>query len=243
MDVKKIHINCDLGEGFGNEAAIMPYVQACSIACGGHAGDSETMKKTAELAAKFEVEIGAHPSYPDKKHFGRKSMNIPHDQLIVSIRSQIKSLQDILDANGIRLHHLKPHGALYNDLSQNRLLASAFLKAIAHFKNDLFLYAAYGSSFCKMAMDAGFQVKKEAFADRNYLDDYCLAPREMPDAVMDEPTKIGVHLQNMIVHHKIRTLSGKEIPVFADTFCFHSDYPMAAQTIQDVVKYLSDASN
>ncbi|MBU2525328.1 MAG: 5-oxoprolinase subunit PxpA [Bacteroidetes bacterium] len=243
MDIKKIHINCDLGEGFGNETAIMPYIQACNIACGGHAGDSETIKKTVELAAKFEVEIGAHPAYPDKKHFGRMSMNIPHAQLIDSVKNQIKRLKDILDAKGIRLQHIKPHGALYNDLSQNRLLASAFLKAISHYKNDVFLYAAYGSAFSKMAMDAGFQVKKEAFTDRNYLDDYRLVSREMPDAVIHDARQIGSHLKNMMVHHKIRTLSGKEIPVFADTYCFHSDHPMAAQTIQDVVKSLSDASN
>lgn len=230
-----IDINCDVGEGVGNEAGIFPYITTCNIACGGHAGDPETMERVVGLAAEHSLRIGAHPSYPDKENFGRKSMVLPAAQLKDSIRSQIASLQSVMDKEGLALHHIKAHGALYNDLSTDPGLGEIFLEAVAEYREECLLFIPYGSSMARWATDKGFNHQIEAFADRAYLSDYQLAPRSMEKAVLDDPQQVSEHLTRMVKDNEVMTIDGQRIPMHASTYCIHGDTPSALQ----ILMYLS----
>ncbi|NNE76300.1 MAG: lactam utilization protein LamB, partial [Pricia sp.] len=142
---KEIDINCDVGEGIGNEAELFPLISSCNIACGGHAGNTKEMKEIVQLAKLHKVKVGAHPSYPDKAKFGRVSMDITADGLTQSIRRQIENLVRIASKAQIGLNHIKPHGALYNDIAKNESLTNIFLKAIAAYRTDVHLYVPYAS--------------------------------------------------------------------------------------------------
>jgi len=230
-----IDINCDVGEGIGNEAALLPLISSCNIACGGHAGDDLSMAHIVKLAKQYGVHIGAHPSYPDKKNFGRVSMDIGTAELINCIQTQISALESILNMEQVRLHHIKPHGALYNDLAKNEALAESFLRAIASFRDTAFLYAAPNSVIAKKAIQNGFKVKLEAFADRGYNADLSLVSRTLPNAVLNDPKKVLNHLTTMVKDNKVVTVDGKESDIVAETYCLHGDTPNALQ----IIMYLS----
>ena len=182
--MNSININCDVGEGINNEEKLMPYIQFCNIACGGHIGDNLTMEKVVALAKKFNVKIGAHPSYPDKENFGRKSIQIDEKSLIKSIRKQIDSLLKILKNQGCLLYHIKPHGALYNDISRDRGKATIFLNAIGGYKENIKLFVPFNSEIEALAIEKGFSILYEAFADRNYNADLSLVPRNNSNALL-----------------------------------------------------------
>ena len=166
-----MHINCDVGEGLNNEHLLMPYISSCNIACGGHAGDSTIMNDVVTLAKTHKVEIGAHPSYPDKANFGRVSITIPDEVLIDSIKEQINTLNYILTLHHLQLTHIKAHGALYNDIAKDSKKALVFLKAIEPYKTSCKLYVPYQSIIETEALKQGFDILYEAFADRNYEND------------------------------------------------------------------------
>ena len=147
MAITKIHINCDVGEGVANEELLMPYIQACNIACGEHAGDIATMHTVVALAKKYQVEIGAHPSYPDRENFGRISMEMPEAEFIKTIQKQISNLAEIVAFHHTKITHIKPHGALYNDIAKNTQKAQLFLKAISKYKDTYTLYIPFNSLF------------------------------------------------------------------------------------------------
>jgi UPF0271 protein len=230
-----IDINCDVGEGIGNEADLLPLISSCNIACGGHAGDDFSMSQIVKLAQKYGVRIGAHPSYPDKENFGRVSMDIEATALINSIKTQVEGLEKILNRERVKLHHIKPHGALYNDLAKNEALADIFLRAVASFKTTAFLYAAPNSVIAKKAKQAGFKVKLEAFADRSYNTDLSLVSRLLPNAVLNNPKKVLKHLVMMVKENKVVSIEGQESHITAETFCLHGDTPNALQ----ILMYLS----
>jgi len=165
MYLKYIHINCDLGEGGEYDSQLMPLISACNIACGGHAGDVKTMTKTLLLAKENKVEIGAHPSYPDKENFGRVSMKISEENLIISIINQILSLHKIAQEHGEILTHIKPHGALYNDAAKDKNIAEIVLKAIDKCSLNLPIYCPENSAIFHLIKDKK-KVVFEAFADR-----------------------------------------------------------------------------
>ncbi|MDH5475806.1 MAG: LamB/YcsF family protein, partial [Cyclobacteriaceae bacterium] len=169
-----IDVNCDVGEGVNNEELLMPYISSCNIACGGHAGGLETMTNVVSLAIKHNVKIGAHPSYPDRENFGRKSMVISDEDLAITIVKQIKTLEKVVSTSERQLHHIKPHGALYNDIAKNTALANVFLDAIASYRNTCALYVPFTSEIAHEALKRNFKVVYEAFADRNYNDDHSL---------------------------------------------------------------------
>ena len=166
-----IDINCDVGEGLNNERLLMPYITSCNIACGGHAGDIQTMTIAVALSKKYHVKIGAHPSYPDKENFGRESMQISTDALSKSIIDQIQTLEKVVDDAHLKIHHIKPHGALYNDLAKDLSLANTFLDIIQNYSKKYALYSPFESTIAKEAPLRGFNVIYEGFADRNYNDD------------------------------------------------------------------------
>lgn len=231
--MKKIHINCDLGEGGEYDKELMPLISACNIACGGHAGTIESMHHTVDLAMEHNVEIGAHPSYPDKENFGRISMKIDPKELKRSLMAQILSLKQIAEAEGANLLHVKPHGALYNDAQKDEKIAAIIIDTIQEFDDPLMLYAPENSVIARMA-EGQIQVIYEAFADRNYNPDRSLVSRLNSEALITQKEAVFKHLFSMFHDRKITCLNGEKINCLATTFCLHSDTPDAV----DILKYL-----
>lgn len=228
-----IHINCDLGEGGKYDEQLMPYISACNIACGGHAGNLESMHYTVGLALEQGVEIGAHPSYPDKENFGRKAMKFPSEELQRSLVAQILSLKQITEAAGGKLTHIKPHGALYNDAVKDEETAKIIIDSILEFEDKFFLFAPPKSVISELAKDK-IKVVYEAFADRNYNEDYSLVSRSDSNALIVKKEAVFNHLYTMFYEKKISCASGGKIACNASTFCVHSDTPDSVE----IVKYL-----
>ncbi len=227
----KIDINCDVGEGLGNEAALFPYITSCNIACGGHAGDMATMQRVLQLAAHLNIRAGAHPSFPDRIHFGRKSMHLPKRVLAASIQQQIQLFTQAAKGAGIRLHHIKAHGALYNDMVADGELALVYLKAIRPYIRDAFLYVPFGSVVSREAGSMGFKLKYEAFGDRLYQNDLSLVPRQNPGAVISDPGKVLAQIVSIAQLQKVLSADGGDVKINAQTFCIHGDTPSALQIL------------
>ncbi|TMM57121.1 5-oxoprolinase subunit PxpA [Maribacter algarum] len=237
MKKYSIDINCDVGEGIGNEAELLPLISSCNIACGGHAGDIETMTNVVRLAKENKVRVGAHPSYPDKQNFGRVSMDIPSELLVKSIQTQIESFTSVLEKENVPIHHIKPHGALYNDIVRDEDLAKVFLEAIAMYKGYVFLYVPYNSKIEAESLKKNFNIKYEAFGDRNYNKDLSLVSRKLPNAVIEKPELVLSHLLSMVKEGRLKTQDGGHVELQADTFCIHGDTPSALQ----ILMYLTSA--
>jgi UPF0271 protein len=234
---KTIDLNADVGEGVNNETQLMPFLSSCSIACGGHAGDESTMTSVVQLAKKHQVKIGAHPSFPDKANFGRLKMDISSDDLLVSLKTQVNSLLKVLENENRSLHHIKPHGALYNLANTDNAYAEVIVDLMNHFDGTK-LYAPYGSLIAKKAEDANITVFFEAFADRNYNDDLTLVSRSKPNALIEDAEQMSEHVLNMILHHHVKTINGTEKNIKADTMCMHGDQPQAAQHLKILTERL-----
>jgi len=229
-EVLKIDINCDVGEGVGNEADIMPLISSCNIACGGHAGNQQTMRSTIAIAKLHKVKIGAHPSYPDKLNFGRKPMDLSSDALINSLKDQLENFTRILqEENGV-LHHIKPHGALYNEIARNEGLAHVFLDAIDGF-GSVPLYVPFASQIQRVAKERGISIILEAFADRNYADDLSLVSRTNEDALIKEPKEVLDHILRIVQEGRVLTIEKRSKKLSADTFCIHGDTPSALEIL------------
>ncbi|MDP2089752.1 MAG: 5-oxoprolinase subunit PxpA [Flavobacteriaceae bacterium] len=230
--MKQLDINCDVGEGVNNESQLMPFIQSCNIACGGHAGDEKLMNFVVDLAIKHQLKIGAHPSYPDKENFGRKSIIIEPNKLKISIQSQINSLKKIIEEKGSTLHHIKPHGALYNDIAKNKALALQFLNIILPYKKEVKLFVPFNSEIEESALKEGFSIIYEAFADRNYNDDLSLVSRDEKDAVITNSDAIISRVFEMLNDECVTTVTGKKIAIKATTFCVHSDTKNAVDIVR-----------
>lgn len=233
-----IDINCDLGEGIANEKAIMPLISSCNIACGGHIGDTDTITSTLKLATIHTVKIGAHPSYPDKANFGRKVMKITQNDLKKSIFDQISMIIDQCDQLNLTLHHVKAHGALYNESAKNQVLAQLLIDVVGTLDRDVYLFVPYGTVIHELAKTQGINHKAEAFADRNYRTDLSLVPRKENDAMLTEAEKIATHLLSMIKNNEVKCVDGKILKMKADTFCFHGDQIRVEETLKLVQKIL-----
>lgn len=229
--MKTIHINCDLGEGGEHDQELMPLISACNIACGGHAGTLETMQHTVDLAMEHGVEIGAHPSYPDKENFGRSSVQMNDEELKRSLVAQILSLKQITEAEGAILTHVKPHGALYNEAQKDRRVAGIIIESILEFGDELVLYAPENSVISHLA-EGKLKVRFEAFADRNYNLDGSLVSRKEANALITQKEDVLKHLFSMIFEEKITTQKGQKIDTRATTFCLHSDTPNSVEILQ-----------
>lgn len=236
MENKSIDINCDVGEGIGNEESLFPFISSCNIACGGHAGDEQIMEQIVFLAKKHQVKIGAHPSYPDKENFGRISLSISFKALKASIQEQVSDLISILETQGIVLHHIKAHGALYNDIAKDKALASVFLDAVEYHKKEVYIYVPFGSVLEEEALKRGFKTMVEAFGDRNYNSDLSLVSRNSLNAVIQDPREVLEHITRMVKNQKVMTMQGKEQIINAETYCIHGDTPSALQ----ILAYLSE---
>ena len=218
-----LNINCDLGEGLNNEHIIMPLINSCNIACGGHAGDNGSMIECVEISIKNNVKIGAHPSYPDKINFGRKKIDISPSELSYSIISQIESLEAIADSYGLELNHIKAHGALYNQMIIDTELSNFYLDTIKDFKNKCSLYIPYKSEIEKIALKKGFSIIYEVFGDRNYNDDLSLVSRNNQNALITDPESVVNHIKTIKETETVKTINGNYKKIKFDTICIHSD--------------------
>jgi len=234
-----IDINCDMGEGIGNDERIMPFISSASIACGYHAGDKHTMEQTVDLCIKHNVAIGAHPSFKDKENFGRIEMNLSVEETYAIVSKQVNDLLTIVKEKNTTLHHVKPHGALYNMSAKDSLLAASIAKAVKDSDGSLILYGLAGSYSLTEAKKIGLTTASEVFADRTYQDDGSLTPRKQANALIEDTRKsIGQVLQ-MIKGKNVIALSGKNVFINAETICIHGDGKHAvefAKTIYDKLK-------
>ena len=231
MENLKIDINADVGEGIGNEDQLFPLISSCNIACGGHAGDLETMLSVVRLAKKNNLKIGAHPSFPDKKNFGRKIMNISKDKLVKSLKNQIQSLRSILIQENVDLNHIKTHGALYNFASNDKETARIIIDLTKEMKTKL--YVPYSSLISKMAREEGVKICHELFIDRNYNSNLTLVSRDNPKALIENSNEMFKHVYN-IINNKIISIDKKEKSVEFDTLCIHGDNPNAIELLEEL---------
>jgi UPF0271 protein len=218
-----IDLNCDIGEGIGNDHLIMPFISSANIACGFHAGDEEIIKRTIELALKYNVAIGAHPSFNDKESFGRTEMELSTEELYDLVTIQIHFLQKIANQFEAVLHHVKPHGALYNMTARNIEVSKTIAKAVKDVDANLILYGLSKSHLISEAEKLGLKTASEVFADRTYQDDGSLTSRSQPDALIESEEKAIEQVLQMIIKQIVTTTSGISIPITADTICIHGD--------------------
>ncbi|MAJ36947.1 MAG: lactam utilization protein LamB [Flavobacteriaceae bacterium] len=219
-----IHINLDVGEGIVDETQLFSKVSAVNIACGGHAGDDFTISLAINFALENQNEIGLHPSYQDRENFGRLSMQLSSDELIAQWYGQYELFIKNLNRENATLNHIKPHGALYNDLLHNQNLAKAFVRSLSFFSQPLIVYTMYGSALHKEAKAANFEVQFEAFLDRSYLSSLKLTPRSIKGAILEEPTEVMTQLNHLKLNKGLYNLTDTWIPIKAQTYCLHSDH-------------------
>ncbi|MCH7410886.1 5-oxoprolinase subunit PxpA [Belliella sp. DSM 111904] len=227
-------LNADLGEGMGNDSELIPFLSSSNIACGGHAGNGESMQETILLCEKFDVKIGAHPSYPDPANFGRKYLELSKVEFQESIISQIDELLTLCDKHNLKLNHIKPHGALYNRLAVDQKEAMWFVEIVNSNYRDKVLYIPPNSIIEKIANQAGINTAREAFADRSYTDDLGLVDRNHPSALLSEPAIVVDQIKNMVHNNKVHTITGKMLDIRFDTVCIHGDNPNATEIIKAI---------
>ena len=236
----ELDINCDMGEGIGNDELIMPFVTSASIACGFHAGDEDSMKRTVELAMKYNVSIGAHPSYPDRENFGRTDIRIPLSEVYDLVTKQIHLLNEITKTAGASLHHVKPHGALYNMAARAKPLAAVIALAVKDVDEKLKLYGLSGSHLINEAKKIGLKEVNEVFADRTYQDDGRLTPRSKPEALINDADKVVQQILQMLKEGTVTTVTGKIIPIVAETICIHGDGEHAVEFAKAVHEAINE---
>lgn len=224
----RIDFNCDLGEGCGNDVAIVPWISSASIACGGHAGDAASMRESVALCLAHGVAIGAHPSWDDREHFGRRDQSLPPTHAAQLVRTQVEAMAEVCAKAGATLQHVKPHGALYNQSARDQALAAAIVEAVQAIDPALRLYALAGSRLQHAAEAAGLPVAAEAFAERRYQADGQLAPRAHPDAVIHALDEALVQVRQLLREGRVTSIDGTPLALRADTLCLHGDRADAA---------------
>lgn len=223
-DPSYIDINSDLGEGVGDDAAIMSLISSCNVACGGHHGDAESIKDTISLAKKFGVRIGAHPSFPDKMYFGRRVLTMTKEELKHSLIEQLRLFYEVCEEEQTKINHIKLHGALYNYAAKDAPTADAVLEAILHVGPRYTLYVPYGSVLHRKTENL-LPLKFEAFIDRRYADDLSLSDRSLEGSIISSPEDAWSQLWSMVNEGVVVTLEGKRKEITASTFCIHGDHP------------------
>ncbi|MBK6382705.1 MAG: LamB/YcsF family protein [Chitinophagaceae bacterium] len=232
-------INCDMGEGVGNDELIMPFIHSANIACGYHAGDAATMQQTVELCLKYKVAIGAHPSFFDRENFGRTEMKLEQEEIYDLISQQLFILNETVAGFDTKLLHVKPHGALYNMSAKDSLLAKTIARAVKDFDASLIVVGLSGSYSVSEAKALGLKSANEVFADRSYQDDGSLTPRSQSNAIIDDTEKVVQQVVQMINEGTVTTISGKKIPIVAETICIHGDGKQAvdfAKAIHNAIR-------
>jgi UPF0271 protein len=222
-----VDLNADLGEGAGHDDELLALVTSANIACGFHAGDAETMRRSIEAARDRKVAVGAHPSLFDRENFGRKELPVKPDEVFDAVVYQLGIFQAIAEAAKVRPNHVKPHGALYNMAARDVELAGAVARAITKVDMRLILFAPQNSALARAGEANGLQIAYEVFADRNYLSDGSLVSRARADALLHDPEEAAARVVRMLREGKVRSVDGADVDVRAETICLHGDKPGA----------------
>lgn len=241
MSLYTIDINCDLGEGVGNEAELMPYISSCNLACGGHAGDETTIKQVIELARQNGVGVGAHPSFPDKEHFGRRKLDISWEDLKASLLEQIGRVEDACQQAGIALHHIKMHGALYNLCASEAEYAHEITSFLQKNYPKIPVYVPFNSEM-ERAAQSNLKLIFEAFADRNYESDGSLVSRTQNNALITDKNELITQVIRLVKQGEIKPVSGPVFNLKADTICVHGDTANAVELVQLIHQKLTEES-
>ncbi|WP_114750682.1 5-oxoprolinase subunit PxpA [Pleomorphovibrio marinus] len=239
LQAKQIDLNSDLGEGF-DDHAIMPYISSCNVACGGHHGDKNTIEATLNLAMEHQVQVGAHPSFPDKSNFGRKVLDMDLKVLETSLQEQLGLFQEVMGQFRQPFHHIKWHGALYNQAAKNLEMAQMLSGlVIKHYPSTL-LYVPYGSKMAMACEQLGVPVWYEVFADRVYTSDLSLMPRTHPESILQDFCDIKGQVSQILNGGAVMTWGGKIKKIKAQTICVHGDHPRAVATTQQLFYFLKE---
>lgn len=228
LDLVRVDINCDMGESFGAysigcDEQLMPLITSTNIACGFHAGDPLVMQRTVRLAREHGVKIGAHPGFRDLAGFGRRAMRLCPDEIYAETLYQIGSLRAICRVERMRIHHVKPHGALYNLACSESATAKAVASAVADFDKSLILFAPPGSCLHNEGVTAGLRVSCEVFGDRGYTSDGSLVARGQPGALLQDELAAEIQVVEMVLNQRVQAVDGSMVKVQADTICIHGD--------------------
>ncbi|WP_025739615.1 phosphatidylinositol-specific phospholipase C domain-containing protein [Aquimarina pacifica] len=237
--MNNVLFNADVGEETGVDDQIMPYISWCNIACGSHAGSEKEIEKTIQLAIKHNVKIGAHPSYPDRSNFGRKVMSLPYEDLVQSLTEQLKVVNYYIEKNGETLHHVKPHGALYNEAISNQEVAQAIYESIKNTGKKPIVLTLKNSKLADVCKNE-FEVCYEAFADRMYTNDLSLVSRDNEQAVLKSAEEVFEHVYKMVAKNKVKTVGKEELPIVFDTICVHGDHPNSVAILTHLHARLKD---
>lgn len=237
--MNQIDLNCDLGESFGNytlgmDEEVIPFISSANVACGYHASDPVVMSKTVALAKKSGVGVGAHPGFPDLMGFGRRNMNVKPDEAKAYVQYQIGALSAFCRAQGVPLVHVKPHGALYNMAGKDYALAKAICEGIAEIDGGLILLALSGSQMIRAAQDTGLRAASEVFADRAYEEDGSLVARTKPGSMITDEDEAIRRVVRMAKEGKVSSVTGRDIPIRADSVCVHGDNAHALAFVRKI---------
>lgn len=235
----KVDLNSDLGESFGNytiglDKEVIAHISSANVACGYHAGDPLVMDKTIGLAKEAGIAVGAHPGYPDLIGFGRRNMAASPKEVKAYVKYQIGALEAFVKSHGMKMQHVKPHGAMYNQAAKDPALAQAIAEAIAEVNPDLILLALANSCMITEGEKAGLKVASEVFADRAYQADGTLVPRSKPGAVLHDKDEAIARTVRMVKEGKVTAITGEEVPLKADSICVHGDNPSAVEFVKNI---------
>ena len=234
-----IDLNCDLGESYfdkiiGNDSEIIPFISSCNIACGMHGGDPLTIQNTVDLALKYNLNIGAHPSFPDLENFGRKHMHLSAEELKACLRFQIGAVLQVTSLRGGRLRHEKPHGALYNAAAKDFELATNIVSVLNEFNQGLCLLGMANSEMEKAAKLCGVEFIPEVFADRNYTDNGELVARSLSHAVIKDENEVAKRCLKLVTENKIITENNIELNIKGQSICVHGDTSNATNLVKSI---------
>jgi UPF0271 protein len=234
-----VDLNADLGEGAGHDNELLALISSANIACGLHAGSAAMMRASIIGAQERGVAVGAHPGFDDRENFGRRELSLSAEEVYQLIVGQVGAFGAIADSLGARPQHVKPHGALYNMAARNEEMADAIARAVRAIDPKLILFAPVASALSRAAESNELHVACEVFADRNYMPDGSLVPRDRPDALLHNPEEAADRVFGMLRDDKVRAIDGSQVPVKADTICVHGDTPDAVRFALALRKCLS----
>ncbi|WP_144460638.1 LamB/YcsF family protein [Siminovitchia fortis] len=242
----KVDLNCDMGESFGNfivgnDEVLLDYITSANIACGSHAGDPSTMKKTVRKALEKNVAVGAHPGLPDLQGFGRREINISPEEAYDLVVYQIGALQAFVKSEGGALQHVKPHGALFNMAAKDAKLAEAIAEAVYKVEPELILFGLAGAELVKAGKRIGLRTANEVFSDRTYQHDGTLTARSEKNALINDHETATGQVIRMIKENKVKTVQGRDIPIQAETVCIHGDGGSALEFARSIPEALKKA--
>jgi UPF0271 protein len=229
-----VDLNSDLGEGAGFDTEILESVSSASIACGFHAGDPVSILRSIREAQERNVSIGAHPSFLDRENFGRSELALEPAEVFAQVAYQLGAFGTLATAATVRVNHVKPHGALYNMAARDEKLADAIVRAILVVDPYLILFAPPNSALERAGQAAELRVMREVFADRNYLPDGALVPRNRSDALLHDPVEAAKRVLRMLREGKVRAVDGSDVAVQAETICVHGDTPGAVEFVTNL---------